>query len=386
MAERPTPAAAAPDAPRAAPTAAAWSGRRWLSPVSVTAVVLAVYLGLVLARAQGDPLAFARLGDGFAGGVPVGEPGYDGQFAYWIAMDPRPAAAAARLDVPAYRYQRILYPLLARALAAGQAEAIPWALLAVNYAAQVAGTWAVARWLRGAGVSGWYALPYGLWVGLVMAARLDLTEPLCYALAAGALLAHARGRMVWSAALLGLAVFAKETALVFLAAMLAWAAWHRQGRALAGYAAAASVFAAFQAALYAWFGQIGLASGGYMATPFEVVPYLGLARVATASIPAFVLLLAIFGPLVIFPSLWGLAAAGGRVLRGDWAAPVLALAGNAALIAAAPYSTMREPLGLARLATGLVLSMLLFGAHTRSRRALNYALFWVAALALAVNE
>ena len=112
----------------------------WLSPTLVVGLVLAAYLGLRLFQAQGDPLVFARLGQGFANGAPVGEPGYDGQFAYWIARDPRPTAAGPHLDVPAYRYQRIVYPLLAWALAAGQAAAVPWTLVLINVAAQLAGT------------------------------------------------------------------------------------------------------------------------------------------------------------------------------------------------------------------------------------------------------
>src|SRR5690606_33211595 len=102
-----------------------------LSPAGVTAVVLLAYLGLVLARAGGDPLALARIGDGFRDGVPLGEEGYDGQFTYWIALEPRPEAVGPRLDVPAYRYQRILLPLVARLLALGLPGLIPWTLAAV---------------------------------------------------------------------------------------------------------------------------------------------------------------------------------------------------------------------------------------------------------------
>jgi hypothetical protein len=62
------------------------------------------------------------------------------------------------------------------------------------------------------------------------------------------------------------------------------------------------------------------------------------------------------------------------------------LASNAAFIALTPFSTFREPLGLIRLATGLVLATVLYAAQTDSRRVLNYSLLWLAALALAVRE
>jgi len=358
----------------------------WLSPTLVVGLFLAAYLGVVLAGAQGNPLAFVRLGDGFAQGEPVGELGYDGQFAYWLARDPRPSVVAPHLDVPAYRYQRLLYPLLAWALAAGQAAAVPWTLLLLNVAAQLAGTRLVESWLVAHGVSRWYALTYGLWAGLVLAVRLDLTEPLAYALAAGALLALHRGRIGWSALALGLALFAKETVLAFWLALVVWAVLHKHWRALSYYLLAALPFAVFQGLLWRWFGALGLASGGYLATPFEWLPYMGLWRIATVSVPALVLLAVLLVPLIVAPSVWGLIAAVSRVARRDLAPVVWALGANAALLVVAPFSTFREPLGIIRLATGLVLATVLFGAHVRSRRVLNYSLFWLAALAFAIRE
>jgi hypothetical protein len=181
---------------------------------------------------------------------------------------------------------------------------------------------------------------------------------------------------------LGLAIFAKETALVFWTAEIGWAVLARNRRAVAALCLAVLPFALFQVWLLRWFGAFGLTSGGWMATPFEWIPYMGLWRVATVSVPAFALLAAILLPLVVAPSVWGVAAAAVRLLRRDYSPAVLALGANAALIAVLPFSTFREPLGIVRLSTGLVLSTILFGADTGSRRVLNYSLLWVAALAL----
>src|SRR5712692_11628586 len=49
-----------------------------------------------------------------------GDIGFDGQFAYYIAVDP--VNARYYMDSPAYRYTRIVYPLTARALALGRSE------------------------------------------------------------------------------------------------------------------------------------------------------------------------------------------------------------------------------------------------------------------------
>ena len=355
--------------------------KRFISPTLVVALFLLGYLGLALVRGEGDPLVFVRLGDGFRDGKPVGEEGYDGQFAYFIALDPRPTAAAEHLDVPAYRYQRLLYPMLARALALGQSSAIPWALVLVNVTAQIVGTMFVEQLLVLYGVSRWYALTYGLWAGLILAVRLDLNEPLCYTLVAGGLLAHQRGRIWLAAGCVGVALFAKETALLFWAALLiSDVMTHRRASWLIWLLAAAP-FGLFQWLLLHWFGALGLASGGYLATPFEIIPLMGLWRIGAVSMPALALFLVIFGPLIVFPSLAGLALAARRLWARDFSQPVLALAVNAGLILFTPSSTIREPLGLIRLAVGLVLSILLFGAYARSKRILNYSLFWLAALA-----
>ncbi len=85
---------------------------KWLTPTFVVTIICLVYVLGVLIGAGGDPLTFALLGTRFSEGNLQGTEGYDGQFAYQIALDP--LEAAPYLDVPAYRYQRILYPLLGR--------------------------------------------------------------------------------------------------------------------------------------------------------------------------------------------------------------------------------------------------------------------------------
>lgn len=76
---------------------------------------LIIVLGVIL-RAGGDPLSLAQLGSRYNNGVQGGTEGYDGQFVYYIAQNLDPLEVQAKLDVPAYRYQRILLPILARFL------------------------------------------------------------------------------------------------------------------------------------------------------------------------------------------------------------------------------------------------------------------------------
>jgi hypothetical protein len=372
--------------------------KRIITPPLVVALFMLVYLAIILALGGGDPLTFARLSSGFVNGQPldpIAKQGYDGQFSYYIALDPGPAAVVPHLDVPAYRYQRVLYPMLARLLALGQAGLIPWTLVLINLVALLAGTALVERWMVMYRVSRWYALIYGLWIGLVSAVRVDVSEPLCYALVVAAMLADSRGRRWWAALALALALLAKETAVLFVVALMASAflaaGWRGPGRlkawvaAVGPYTLSLLPFAALQLLLYNWFGTWGLGSGGYMATPFEVIPYNGLWRVGTSNAFALATVL-IFGLLVAAPSAWGIVAALQRLFQKDFSPAVWALAATAGFIPWTPYSTFREAGGIMRLATGLVLAVLLYGAQRRSKRVLNYSWVWLAGLAFIFKE
>lgn len=142
--------------------------------------------------------------------------GQDGQFAYYLALDPR--NARYYMDYPAYRYARVLYPMVARMLALGQPGLIPYSMILINWLAVGGGTFFVAAWLRRRQYSPWVALVYGLGAGVFVAFRFDLTEPLCYALVALAVYffdSTRPFRVVLAGISFALAALARETALVF---------------------------------------------------------------------------------------------------------------------------------------------------------------------------
>ncbi len=372
---------------------------RIVRPWLVVLLLSLTYVALTLARYGGDPLAFALVGTRYGQGDPEGTPGYDGQFAYFIARDP--LNGWQHCDAPSYRYQRILYPLLARILALGQPTAVPWTLIALNVVALTGGTYFTERLLAARGVSRWYALGYGLYGGLVAGLRLDLTEPLAYGLVQAGLWAwERRGKGAekqeentrsavygWGLALLALAALAKETALLATGGLLLYLALERRWCDAVTLGLAVGLpFVAWQGILRVWLGEWGIGAGGDMATSFEAVPFGGLWRVATVSLPAFWLLLAVEGPLFVLPCIWALITSAQDLARGRRHPWVTVLLVQAAVLPFLPFSTWREPLAMARLAAGLVAATLLYGALGRSRRVLNYSLLWLATLALLVNE
>jgi hypothetical protein len=164
--------------------------------------------------------------------------GYDGAFYYLIALDP--LHAACYLDDANYRYSRILYPLAARVLALNQIDWIPVTMILVNFLSIVLGTWLLAAWLRGKGLSPWLALIYGLYPGLFVSLWRDLTEPLSYALVIAAIFLldfGGRRKAIWAGCCFGLAALARETAVLFAIAygvsLLRQRRWREAGDVLA---------------------------------------------------------------------------------------------------------------------------------------------------------
>ena len=349
-----------------------------ISPATVTSLAALILVGLIIGNSAGDPLSLANIGSRFSLGDPNGSKGYDGQFVYYIAREATPESAAPYLDEPAYRYQRILLPLLARLLSFTNLSLIPWAIVAINILAHIAGTWIVSSILEKWSISRWYALTYGLWVGFMLAIRLDLPEPLAYALVAAAIGSKMRQHDRLSWVFYGLALFAKEITGLFVAAAALHALTRKNWREVAGLVTVSLLpYITFQLWLWRTFGQPGIASGGEMATPFEYLPFMGLLRIAVYSVPYFIAMLAVFGPGIVVPTVWGLYSAGKKVFSFSDERIAYFLLLNSLIMLFLPFSTYRETGGILRFACGLVLSVLLFAGRYRQIRVLNYTLLWM---------
>jgi hypothetical protein len=350
----------------------------------VVLIVCLLYVGLTLASNDFDARRLALIGSLYDPGIPDGRPGYDGQFAYQISRDP--LNGWTKIDVPAYRYQRIVYPLAARALALGNVDLIPWMLIFVNVAALAVGTWCLEGILASYRISRWYALAYGLSAGVMMSVRLDLTEPLAYSLAIGGIWLAMKDRRRWAAVLLALAALTKEMTLLFAAGLGFVYLWRRSWRKLIELSAIVLLpFAVWQLVLWQWFGQPGIGSGGALATPFEIVPLRGLWSIPIVNVRVLALVIVML-PLAVIPGLIGLWAALRAGLRRQVDIPMAVLLFNTLAILITPQSTFREPLAMVRYIVGLVAAVLIYAASRRNRVALNYALLWIFTLALALNE
>jgi hypothetical protein len=336
-----------------------------VAPALVTLIVLFLFVFKVLATHGWDPraLVLQRLEQ-----VPLAQGwgiGYDGQWAYRIASDP--ATAWQELDSPAYRYQRILFPLLARALSLGQIGLLPWAMIALNLAAGSLGAAALGGLLVRQGVTPWLALVFSLSLGSLLAVRLDLLELLALALALWGWLCYERDRTLPAIVLFALGGLTKEIALVFPLGLAAGElARVNPRRALALAVGALAPYLAWYVVLQIIFPttQAEIAQGRPLLVPFAGLRYL--------ENPAS---RGLVGLWVVGPALLaGLAAAwdAWRDLTGERGRHALLLLAQAGLIATLPALTWADPLAMVRTGLGFLACLLVWLAASH-RRLLPYA-------------
>ncbi|MEQ9032194.1 MAG: hypothetical protein RLP44_25985 [Aggregatilineales bacterium] len=375
-----------------------------LRPWFIVTLCCLLYGVMFVIANDGDSLALVTIGSRFSEGIDDGTEGYDGQFVYYIARDP--SSAADLLDVPAYRFQRILLPFLGLIFSFGNDAILPWVLFGINLIALGAGTAILEGLLREHGASRWYALGYGFAVGTLGAARLCLPEPLTYALVLGGIVLLRRDRWIWGAILFALAGLAKETGLIFTGGYGLYLLYQREWFKAVIFGAITGIpFAVWQLVLHSRLGEFGIGSGGAGASSFEIVPFGGILRILTGSgdlityqfetlpyandwfihtrtifAPPIILIFFIFFilllPFAIYPTVWGLRECW-KAFKANALTPIVFLLfANALIMLFVPFSTYREPLGILRFVVGLQIAVVLYAAEKHSKRALLNSTIW----------
>ncbi len=150
-----------------------------------------------------------------------GSVGYDGQFYYYIAHDPFILGQNYdHIDFPAYRYQRIIYPLATWLLSFGQPPLIPWMMVAVNLLGILLGTWFFILILKHFGLSPWYGLFYPASWGFLLCLLRSLPEPLAMTFTVIAVFFYIKGKPFQQIISLSLAGLTQETTLLVSMAFL----------------------------------------------------------------------------------------------------------------------------------------------------------------------
>jgi len=345
-----------------------------------------LYVGLVLSLHKYDPTVFIYIGSLFVDrvssvarlvhnigfGPPFWKAGFDGQFYYYLALDPQ--SAWQLLDTTA-RYQRILYPMIARGLSLGYLPLIPALMIIVNLASIFAGTEFLARLLKRYQLNPWYSLGYGFYVAQLLCLSRDLPEPLMYAFVIAAIYyAETRGSFHVAGILFSLALFTKEPAILFIVAY-AFGLLLSSGRRFLRSAVFLVVvpvlpYAAYQLLLLYRFGQVAFLGVGNLQT-FNLIPFYGVFQ--TPRTPAELVFITI---LIVIPATLSIAIFFRSVIRGRVDPLLVALLLNALFLVFLPPPSYVDVFTYGRVSLGLATAWIANACVSRNKRILACSLLW----------
>lgn len=346
-----------------------------LAPVILVGLAYLLVLALYpLLRGYTSPLDYAHLGQYFCCKGDFSSKGYDGQFFYYLAVDP--LHANLHMDNAPFRYQRILFSVVIWALSlGGQTGLVPWEMLIVNVLGTLAGTLGLAMLLQRKGLSPWFSLAFGLFFGQFASITHDVPDGLAAALVVFGALAIDRGRWKEAALWLAAAGLVRETTMIFVAAFAidALIIQHSWKRALILLSSAIPL-AIWLIVLWLIFGKSGLFFSSVVSkTP--KIPLAGLVGIAGASPRFFITLL-----VIALPAALALCGVAREMLARTWRASpgllfaiVITIGWLVVFLNAFTYGDLASS---TRIIIGLPLGWLLYGALRRSRLILWLASPW----------
>lgn len=354
----------------------AWRAIRSAEIVGPTALVGLAYLFVLalypLLRGYTSPADYIHLGQYYCQCSQIhGAVGYDGQFFYYMAVDP--LHASVHMDNAPFRYQRILFSIAVWALSlGGQAALVPWWMLILNVAGTLAGTAALAVLLKRHGLSPWFSLAFGLYFGQFASITHDVPDGLAASLVIFAALAIDRGRWKEAALWMAAAGLTRETTMIFAAAFAIDALFQRRWGRVALILSSALPLIIWLVVLHLAFGGTGL----FFSTVISNAPHIpleGLKEIASIS-PRFLITLLV----IVLPGLLALAWVAREVLTRNWrASPGLLLAillSTVWLVLFLNAFTYSDLASSTRIIIGLPLGWLCYAVIRRSR-----LLLWLAA-------
>lgn len=200
----------------------------------ITATIYFLYIVAFLWFNHFSPSAFICFGEKFVAQESrsihsvekISPSGYDGQFFYRLALDPFTHKATdfgITIDNPPYRQQRIIYPLIARLLAAGNPSSTIIILVLINYLSICGITFVSAKLFQQLNADSVTALIISFYPGFLISLSRSLCEPPAIFFMFLGLYLFFTKKYLPAAIILSLAILTRETTLMVAAgAGLCW--------------------------------------------------------------------------------------------------------------------------------------------------------------------
>jgi hypothetical protein len=312
--------------------------------------------------------------------VMPGSGGYDGVIFYRLALNPFTREASAHgitIDNPAYRQQRVGYPLLIRIASLGFVRAIPAVMLGLNVIAVIAIAAFGAIVARQCGHHAINGLLFALYPGFLLSMSRDTAEIVMVAFALAAFCAFNARHFVTSGLLLTYAVLTRETALTIVVALAIAYVIRRPRIAPITFALPLATYTAWQLILAAQWGVLPLRAG----VPATAKPFSEYAHFFAAALPRHDHLQRIYfaecaflAAIVAIVVIVGLRSRVGLEWR-------LAFLANLGIAATLPHSVWGEDFGFLRIFADLFFSaaVLIIGSRAPARwlaLALTSVIWW----------
>jgi len=149
---------------------------------------------------------------------------YDGQYVYAMTYDPLliNRRFVPAIEFPKYRYQRMLYPLLAHALSFGRPRLYPLTLFLINIFAYGAGCFIVWQMVK---LNGWtpvLILGYLCNTGLLFSVFGTLTEPLALTFSLWGIYLWQKNEKTKASIVFAASILARETFLIIPVTVILW--------------------------------------------------------------------------------------------------------------------------------------------------------------------
>ena len=347
-------------------------GKQWMNSILIASIVVGFYFIIDLKILSGHDWNARAFVMERPEGVSLDRGwgiGYDGQFSYALATNP--LGSIEDLDQPAYRYQRILHPLLVRIVSLGKIEFVPWVILGLNLFFTVVCCVALGLLLSMRGASPWWSLVFVFSLGYLLTMRMDLLEPMAIGFALSGWLFYEKKKLIPAILLFAMSGLTKEVGLVFPFALAIWELTRRNlvrgvGLILGSFAP----YIIWYLILLNWLGttQIQIAQSTPMLIPFYGLQYLE-DPINKFIVVLWVVLPAILGGMWVIVDVW-------RNGFGEWGQDAIMVIANVVFIAALPLLSWGDPLAILRLGLGLLAAILVWLASHNHRFLIYAAALW----------
>ncbi|MCX7919826.1 MAG: hypothetical protein N3A72_09535 [bacterium] len=190
--------------------------------------------------------------------------GYDGQYNYYIIQD---LFFNGKFN-DAFRYQRILYPVLVKLVAFGNARFIPISFILVNLMSIVVGMYFLRRFIDNPKLQ-YLVILYGLNVGFIIGTLYDLGTPVAITLIVVGLYYLKRDNVRLTSIFFALSLLTMENALLFIGASLGYFMYKKEWNKTGYILVSIIPWVVWQLVLWRQFGVIPiLSSTGAFGLPF----------------------------------------------------------------------------------------------------------------------